>query len=119
LKIGIISREYPPLTHIGGIATFSAATAQLLASHGHEVHVVCNGLENETVKELGITVHRVKMLPHHFKKGRAFYPYRNWFRKNLPHYLDALTWAKTVAQFLNLRFKDEKFDLWEFPETGG
>ena len=41
MKIGILSREYPPLTHVGGIATYSAAPAALMAREGHEVHVVC------------------------------------------------------------------------------
>lgn len=119
MKIGIISREYPPLTHVGGIATFSAACASLLTLHGHEVHVVCNGLETKRETLSGITVHRVKMIEHHFKKGKWFFPIRKWYRKHLPHYLEALTWARTVERYLTTHLDPGEFDLFEYPETGG
>ncbi|MDB5047666.1 MAG: family 2 glycosyl transferase [Fibrobacteres bacterium] len=119
MKIGILSREYPPLTHVGGIATYSAAAAELLARGGHEVHVVCNGPESQVVLQRGVTVHRVPMLNHHFPEGRPFYPYRAWYRRTLPHYLDALTWARTAAQYLATQLDPGTFDAWEFPETAG
>jgi glycogen(starch) synthase len=119
MKIGILSREYPPLTHVGGIATYSAAAAELLAREGHEVHVVCNGPGPEVVASRGVTVHRVAMLNHHFRPGRLFYPYRAWYRRNLPHYLDALTWARTAADYLTRTLDPASFDAWEFPETSG
>ncbi len=119
MKIGIISREYPPLTHVGGIATFSAAAADMLAKHGHEVHVVCNGSEDRIESARGITVHRVKMQPYHFPTGKLFYPYRAWYRKRLPHYLDALTWARSAGQYLSTKLNPQDFDVWEYPETGG
>jgi glycosyltransferase involved in cell wall biosynthesis len=119
VKIGIISREFPPLTHVGGIATYSQTAARLLADHGHEVHVVCNGPEASVQDEDGVIVHRVPMLEHHFRKGRAWYPYRMLYRRHLPHYLDALTWARTVSQYLAARLPAGGFDAWEFPETMG
>jgi glycosyltransferase involved in cell wall biosynthesis len=119
MKIGILSREYPPLTHVGGIATYSATAAELLARRGHEVHVVCNGPEAEVAAKNGVTVHRVPMLDHHFPRGRLFYPYRAWYRRALPHYLDALTWARTAAGYLSARMDPGSFDAWEFPETCG
>lgn len=119
MKIGLLSREYPPLTHVGGIATYSAAAAQLLAVQGHEVHVVCNGPEYHVGEIRGVTVHRIPMLPHHFPAGRPFYPYRAWYRRTLPHYLDALTWARTAADYLGTRLDPDDFDVWEFPETAG
>ncbi len=119
MKIGLISREYPPLTHVGGIATFSAAAAALLAKHGHEVHVVCNGTETGILSDGGITVHRVKMLPHHFPVGRIYYLYRALYRKHLPHYLEALTWARTAADYLSKALDVGEFDVWEYPETAG
>jgi glycosyltransferase involved in cell wall biosynthesis len=119
VKIGILSREYPPLTHVGGIATYSAAAAELLARGGHEVHVVCNGPEADVSTRRGVTVHRVPMLSHHFRSGRLAYPYRSWYRRTLPHYLDALTWARTAAAYLAEKLDPDGFDAWEFPETSG
>jgi len=54
------------------------------------VNVVCSGVEDGIESAGGITVHRVKMREHHFPGGRLFYPYRAWYRKHLPHYLEAL-----------------------------
>lgn len=119
MKIGILSREYPPLTHVGGIATYSAAAAELLTRTGHEVHVVCNGPDSGIATQRGVTVHRVAMLNHHFAAGRLGYPYRAWYRKTLPHYLDALTWARTAADYLGRGLDAGSFDAWEFPETSG
>ena len=119
MKIGILSREYPPLTHVGGIATYSAAAARLLADHGHEVHVVCNGPEASVRMEGGVTVHRVAMLGHHFPTGRLWFPYRAAYRKRLPNYLEALTWSRTAADYLSNRLDFDSFDAWEYPETMG
>jgi glycosyltransferase involved in cell wall biosynthesis len=119
VKIGILSREYPPLTHVGGIATYSATAARLLADRGHEVHVVCNGPETRIERREGIAVHRVAMLNHHFPAGRLWYPWRSAYRKHLPHYLDALTWARTAAAYLERGLDFASFDAWEWPETMG
>jgi glycogen synthase len=37
----------------------------------------------------------------------------------LPHYLEALTWARTAAEYLSTTFKPQDFDILEYPETGG
>lgn len=119
MKIGILSREYPPLTHVGGIATYSAAAAGLLARAGNEVHVVCNGPERRVELRYGVTVHRVPMGTHPLPSGRLLYPYRAWYRRALPHYLDALTWARTAARYLREELDPAGFDAWEYPETAG
>lgn len=119
MKIGILSREYPPLTHVGGIATYSATAARLLSGRGHEVHVVCNGPETRIEKSEGVTVHRVAMCNHHFPPGRWWYPWRAAYRRHLPHYLDALTWARTAAAYLERGLDFASFDAWEWPETMG
>lgn len=119
MRIGILSREFPPLTHVGGIATYSAAAARLLAGNGHEVHVVCNGPEAAVERDRGVTVHRVPMLDHHFRPGRLGYPWRYAYRRHLPHYLDALTWARTAAAYVAERLDFASFDAWEYPETMG
>lgn len=119
MKIGILSREYPPLTHVGGIATYSAAAAALMAREGHEVHVVCNGPGHVVESKYGVTVHRIPMGPHPLPAGRLLYPYRAWYRRALPHYLEALTWARTAARYLEEHLDPDGFDAWEYPETMG
>lgn len=63
LRICLISREYPPETGWGGIATFANHLACGLVALGHEVEVVALAKDKaKTVKENGITIHRVE--PH-------------------------------------------------------
>lgn len=119
MKIGLISREYPPLTHVGGIGTYSAMAAEILAERGHEVHVVCNGPSAQVESSGTLHIHRVPMGNHPLPTGRLAYPYRALFRRHLPHYLDALTWARTAAAYLRGSLDAGSFDLWEYPETNG
>ena len=59
LRICLVSREYPPETHIGGIASYTHKTAAALARLGHEVHVVTSAWKpSATYEENGVTVHR-------------------------------------------------------------
>src|SRR5690606_17064039 len=69
--------------------------------------------------EDGVTVHRVPMLPHHFRPGRLWHPYRRAYRRLLPHYLDALTWARTAARYIASRPEFAALEAWEYPETMG
>jgi glycosyltransferase involved in cell wall biosynthesis len=59
VRICLISREYPPETHVGGIASYTHKTAAALARLGHEAHVITasGGAAAEYV-ENGVTVHR-------------------------------------------------------------
>lgn len=60
MRIGLISREYPPETGFGGIATFVRHLAHGLKEIGHEVEVVCLAKESEkVVDDNGVRVHRV------------------------------------------------------------
>jgi glycosyltransferase involved in cell wall biosynthesis len=66
MRICLLSREYPPETGFGGIATFTRHLAFGLKALGHDVEVVC--LAKEIARSLddeGIPVHRV--LPFAFK----------------------------------------------------
>lgn len=66
MRICLISREYPPDTGFGGIATFTRHLAQGLKSIGHDVVVVAlakEGKDAELQDDLGIPVHRVVPLP--------------------------------------------------------
>ncbi len=119
MKIGIISREYPPDTHIGGIGTYSHMAATLLAENGHEVHVFCNGLQTHKSMQEGITVHRIAMQAQKFWKSRIWYLYRKWFRKNFPHFLEAITWARSVGDYLKTCAEWKILEVLEYPETNG
>lgn len=60
MRICFISREYPPETGFGGIATFVKHLAHGLKELGHEVVVVALAKEQEkTVNDNGVVVHRV------------------------------------------------------------
>lgn len=64
MRICLISREYPPETGFGGIATFTKHLAHGLKNLGHEVVVVSLAKEKASVADdNGITVHRVEAYP--------------------------------------------------------
>jgi glycosyltransferase involved in cell wall biosynthesis len=56
----ILTREYPPDTAWGGCAIINHDLARMLAKKGHEVHVICQGVNKEydSIEE-GVNVHRV------------------------------------------------------------
>lgn len=61
MRICIISREYPPETGWGGIATFAKHLAHGLTDLGHEVEVVSLAADKpHSIRESGILVHRVR-----------------------------------------------------------
>ena len=63
MRICLLSREYPPDTGFGGIATFARHLAQGLREIGHEVVVVSLCKDNtpaKVVDDEGVTVHRVE-----------------------------------------------------------
>ncbi len=61
LRICLISREYPPDTGWGGIATFARHLAQGLKEIGHDVTVISLAKEKAKIVDTeGIVVHRVE-----------------------------------------------------------
>lgn len=60
MRIGLVSREYPPDTAWGGIGVYTHQLAHGLAARGHTVHVIALGLDgNQDVVDGPIHVHRV------------------------------------------------------------
>lgn len=60
MRIVLLTREYPPETTWGGCAIVNHNLARALASKGHEVHVICQGVDREyDRREEGVHVHRV------------------------------------------------------------
>lgn len=62
MNICIISREFPPDTAFGGIATFSIDTALMLKAHGHNVTVFSQSLGPSCVTDYhGVQVHKIQI----------------------------------------------------------
>ena len=63
MNICLLSREYPPDTHIGGIATYTYNMASALSKLGHVVHVITSAENNEShyYQENGVHVHRISV----------------------------------------------------------
>lgn len=65
MRILLVSQEYPPETHWGGIATYMSTLAPALVSAGHDVHVlsVVPGQNRSTVRGPdGVVVHRAPLI---------------------------------------------------------
>lgn len=62
LNICLVSREYPPDTAFGGIATYSLDTANFLRKNGHHVTVISQSLSTSHVTDInGIQVYKIKV----------------------------------------------------------
>jgi glycogen(starch) synthase len=60
MRICLVSREFPPETHVGGIGTYTHKTSAALARMGHEVHVVTSARKPATdYMDDGVLVHRM------------------------------------------------------------
>ncbi len=119
MRIGLLSREYPPYSAVGGIATYTRTAARLLAANGHEVHVICLGPERMDTNENGVNVHRIPMGPHPLPQGRLWYRLRKACRDLLPRWLEAKTWADTAAEESARLAATLDLDVLEYPETMG
>lgn len=109
MRVCLISREYPPETGFGGIATFVRHLAHGLKEIGHEVEVVALAKESEkTVDDDGVTVHRV--LPYQLEGEldavNRCMPYSRYV---------LLTTLSLWRKFLELHQK-KAFDIAESPE---
>lgn len=81
MRICLISREYPPETGFGGIATFVRHLAHGLKEIGHEVEVVSLAKEHERrLEDDGVIVHRVlpAKIPDDLDKVNRCMPYSRY-----------------------------------------
>lgn len=61
MRICLVSREYPPETHTGGIGTYTYKTAAALVRLGHEAHVITASQKPAAeYQENGVFVHRIQ-----------------------------------------------------------
>jgi len=76
MRIAFLSFEFPPETAHGGISTYTAQAADLLAARGHEVEVFAGGADvARFVRPSGVLVHTVGCLDNcrfGFPAGGAF-----------------------------------------------
>lgn len=109
MRVCLISREYPPETGFGGIATFVKHLAHGLKELGHEVEVVALAKDTEkTVDDDGVKVHRV--LPYQLEGEldavNRCMPYSRYV---------LLTTLALWRKFLALH-REKPFDVAESPE---
>lgn len=61
MRICLVSREFPPITHTGGIGSYTYKTTAALARLGHDVHVITSAnMPAAEYQENGVTVHRIQ-----------------------------------------------------------
>ena len=103
LNICLISREYPPDTAFGGIATFSRDTALMLREHGHRVTVFSQSLgPSHVADDQGVTVVKLRVPP-------PFGSYRV-----LPLFIPAFN-AVIMREVMRLH-RRQPFDLIDVPD---
>jgi glycogen(starch) synthase len=61
MNICLLSQEYPPDSHFGGIGTYTYNIAAFLAHSAHNVHVITSTRSSpSSYQECGVHVHRIK-----------------------------------------------------------
>ncbi len=109
MRVCLISREYPPETGWGGIATFTRHLAQGLKEIGHDVVVVSLSKDvDKTIDDDGVTIHRVSLgwIERDYSSMNSCIPYS--------HYVMSASismWRK----FLELH-SEKPFDVVDTPE---
>lgn len=109
MRVCLISREYPPETGFGGIATFVHHLAHGLKELGHEVEVVCLAkVQERKVDDNGVTVHRVLpyQMPGELDKVNRCMPYSRYV---------LLTTLALWRKFHELH-RERPFDVADSPE---
>jgi glycogen(starch) synthase len=82
MKVAFLSREYPPDSAWGGIATVYHTLACALAARGHEVHVICQAAsEPQDFIDNGVFVHKVGTNPKRYSAmARINYSIHAWLK---------------------------------------
>lgn len=109
MKIGFVSREYPPFFG-GGVGTYVHQVTRALADAQHEVHVftVKTGDRDAVSDRAGVTVHRANWDPPDPYKTGLFGP---WTQAGDWSYS-----AKILCGLLTEHLKNNTLDIVEFPE---
>jgi len=82
MKVAFLSREYPPESAWGGIATIYHTLSHALADSGHEVHIVCQAVGGQRdFVDKGVFVHRVGRNPKRYSLlARVDYSIHAWLK---------------------------------------
>ncbi len=82
MKVAFLSREYPPDSAWGGIATVYHTLAHALVGRGHEVHVICQAASKpRDFIDNSVFVHRVGTNPKRYSAvARIDYSIRAWLK---------------------------------------
>lgn len=101
MKVTILSREYPPDSAWGGIASFYYSLSRALAERGHEVHIICQAVAGpREYEDNGVFVHRVGTNPKQYSAlARINYSFHAWLklreliRKRSTEVVEATHWG--------------------------
>ena len=109
MRIGLISREYPPQTGWGGIGTYTYYLAHALTRLGHEVHVISRSEQRDEYlqRDGDVCVHRVRE-----RKGRG--PLSDLLCGLLP--ISEWRYSQRVHDKAWQLHRQSAFDLFEAPE---
>lgn len=107
MNILFVSAEFPPETGWGGIGSYVACIAPVLAARGHEVHVLScvAGQARSDHREQGVSIHR-----------RGYLRIRGFGR--IPGYFRRETTMAGLAAFIEANRLKSRFDVVEYPERG-
>ncbi|PWH12715.1 MAG: hypothetical protein DDG60_11880 [Anaerolineae bacterium] len=105
MNICIVSREFPPDTAFGGIATYSLDTARILKAHGHQVFVFSQSTTSTYITTIqDIPVYKIKI-------PRIFTNYRQIF---LPIFI--LAYNAMIFWHVWKQHRQLPFDIIDVPD---
>jgi glycogen synthase len=109
LRIAIISREYPPDTGFGGIATFASHLSRGLVELGHDVTVITLAKnEAKVLCDQGIHIYRVKPILRENELGLM--------GRAIPYTRYVISTATALWQKFTELHKEKPFDVVDAPE---
>jgi len=101
MKVCFVHEEYPEETNFGGIATYQKVTAEELVKQGHQVYVICRGLENDKQYiENGVNIYRI------------------YVEKTKNQVRDYVRYRKRVSSLLKKLQDNNLIDIIEVPDWG-
>ncbi len=109
MRIGLLSREYPPQTGWGGIGTYVYFVSHALAQAGHDVRVISRSDKKEeyTHTDGNVAIHRVR-------ERRPSGMIGDWLCTWLP--LSDSAYSSRVAEKVWELHREKPFDIIEAPE---
>ena len=101
MKICLVHEEYPEETNFGGIATYQKNIAEEYAKSGHDVYVICRGLQtDQNYIENGVNITRI------------------FVSKTDNQIEDYIEYRKRVAEKLRQLQNENKIEIIEVPDWG-